>query len=227
VIRANPEIETFYIVVAEHRLPLDFYFDSDVPAAVLRFVCERLGRPLRTIVMKQRHRYVIPWLGHRPVVNGQANCMPRDQEMLKIPRSSRPLVGFAPSTVANYRQIHDAISKLSSSMVVHSFWGMPHTFYYGGSERNEYVYRLSAADREWSTAVSAQLAELRRQFFERRSLSTVPSCIIRNPHLDFQFDYIFTLSPRRRSIFSSIPTVSLRKARFSHGSTVGGGPESL
>jgi hypothetical protein len=192
MIRANPEIETFHIVVAEHRLPLDFYFDSDVPAAVLHFVCERLGRPVRTIVMKQRPRYVIPWLRHRPVMSGQGNCMTPDEEMLKIPRSSRPLIGFAPSTVGNYRQIHDAIHKLSSSILVYSFWGMPPTFYDRGPERNEYVYRLLAADGEWSTAVTAQLADLRRQFFERRPLSTVPSCIIRNPHLDFQLDYLFT-----------------------------------
>ena len=60
IIHAHPEIETFYIVVAEDRLPLDFYFDSDVPAAVLRFVCEQLGRPVRTIVMTQRPRYLFP-----------------------------------------------------------------------------------------------------------------------------------------------------------------------
>ena len=126
-------------------------------------------------------------------MNGQANRMISDQEMPKIPRSSRPLVGFAPSTVDNHRQIHDAIRKLSSPVLVSpSVWEMPQTFYDRRPERNEFVYRLSAADGEWSTAVSAQLADLRRQFFERRSLSTVPSCIIRNPHLDFQFDYIFT-----------------------------------
>ena len=193
MIRANPEIETFHIVVAEDLLPLDFYFDSDVPAAVLRFVCERLGRPVRTIVMKQRPRYVIPGIPYRPAMNGQVNQMIADEEIAKIPRSSRPLVGFAPSTINNHRQIHDAIRKLSCPVIVlPSVWEMPHTFYDRRPESNQYIYRLSAADGEWSTEVSAQLENLRRQFFERRYLSTVPSCIIRNPHLDFQFDYIFS-----------------------------------
>jgi hypothetical protein len=192
MIRAHPEIETFYIVVAEQRLPLDYYFDSDVPAAVLRFVCERLGRLVRAIIMNKRPRYVFPWFSHRPVISGQENGMASNDETPEIPKSSRPLLGFAPSTVSNHQQIHDAIRGLGSSMLVYSFWGTPQTFYDRRPERNEHIHRLSAADGEWSTAVSEQLVELRRLFFERRSLSTVPSCIIRNPHLDFQFDYIFT-----------------------------------
>jgi hypothetical protein len=48
--------------------------------------------------------------------------MASDQETLKIPRSSRPLVGFAPSIVANHRQIHGAIRKLGFSILVDSFW---------------------------------------------------------------------------------------------------------
>jgi Glycosyltransferase Family 4 len=192
IIHAHPEIETFYVVIAEDRLPLDFYFDSDVPAAVLHFVCERLGRPVRTILMKQRPGYVITGIPRRPAMSGQANPIISDQEMPEIPRSSRPLIGFAPSTVRNYRQIHEAIRKLGDPLLVlPSVWEMWSTLYDHRPESNEYIYRLSAADGEWSTAVSTQLASLRGQFFERRFFSTLPSCIIRNPYLNFQFDYVF------------------------------------
>jgi hypothetical protein len=96
LILATPEIETFYVIEAGQRLPLDFYFDSDVPAAVLRFVCERLSRPVRTIVMKRRPRYVFPAFQRRPITNARADGMIFDESTLQIPRSSRSRVGFAP-----------------------------------------------------------------------------------------------------------------------------------
>jgi len=120
--------------------------------------------------MKHRPNYVIPCLRHRPVMNGHTNRMASDQETLKIPRSSRPLVGFAPSIVANHRQIHGAIRKLGFSILVDSFWECRSRSMTAGQKETN-IYRLSAADGEWSTAVSTHLANLRRQFFEAASLT--------------------------------------------------------
>jgi len=193
LIRASPEIETFYIVVAENRLPLDFYFDSDVSAAVLRFVCESLGCRVRTIVMKQRPRLVFPHFRHRPIMSGRVNSMISGQPALKIPRSSPCRIGFAPATVANYQQILNGIRRLACHMVVFpSIWPTGLSFDGSVAGTNECVYHLSAADGEWSATVVAELVDLRTRFLERRALSTLPNCIIDNPHLDFQFDYIFT-----------------------------------
>ena len=193
LIRASPEIETFYIVVAENRLPLNFYFDSDVSAAVLRFVCERLGRQACTIVMKQRLRYINPAIQHLHLMNGRADSTIVDQPLTKFHRRSAPRVGFAPATVANYRQILESIRNLGCQIVLFpSIWGTAPAFDGGRIGTNEYVYRLSPVDGEWSTEYKVRLAELRRQFLERRTLSTLPDCIIANSYLDFQFEYILT-----------------------------------
>lgn len=192
LIRASPEIEIFYIVAAENRLPLNFYFDSDVSAAVLRFVCEGLSRQARTIVMKQRPDYICPAITHLRFMNGRVDKMTFDQTAMRIPRSSHARVGFAPATVANHEQILEGIRHLGCQLVVFpSIWPTAPAFDGGRIGTNEYFYQLSSADGEWSTAVEAQLAELRRQFSEGRALSTLPACIIANSHLGFQFDYIF------------------------------------
>ena len=49
---------------------------------------------------------------------------------------------------------------------------------------------MSAADGDWSKRVSDELEELYRKFCLRRERSTLPHVIVRNAHLDFQFQYI-------------------------------------
>jgi hypothetical protein len=191
LIRTSPEIETFYVIEAEHRLPSDFYFDSDVPAALLRFVCERLHRKVLTISMKERPRFIFPDFQERPIMNSLAKSTGNDQAAFKFPPFSRHRIGFVPATIANSPQIFDAIRKLGFPLVVfRSIWPtIP--FLQNGLEEDQYTYHLSGVDGEWSTAIAVRLKDLHDHFLKARTLSTLPDCIIANPHLDFQYEYIF------------------------------------
>jgi hypothetical protein len=56
---------TFYVVSSETPFPLEFYFDSDVPAAILQFALEQRGCNVRRILYADR-KLVFPALATRP-----------------------------------------------------------------------------------------------------------------------------------------------------------------
>ncbi len=180
IVKAMSDIERFHVVQARDPLESEFYFDSDVASAVLRAVCSRLGRRVEVVEMEQRPEYVYPWFQRRPITD--ATPFP----MKTPPKSSgASRIGFAPATVANAPSIFESLRDVTpQTFVFRSTWN-PGLLW---SEEN--CFRLSAADGEWSERIAARLDRLYKEFCRRRARSTLPDSIIRNPYLDFQFEYI-------------------------------------
>src|ERR1700751_3852314 len=44
LVQALPDVDRFFVIEAENRLPHEFYFDSDAAAGIFRFLCGRLRR---------------------------------------------------------------------------------------------------------------------------------------------------------------------------------------
>jgi hypothetical protein len=181
--------ERFYVITSKQPLPLDFYFDSDVPAAIIRFVCERLGRQVQAVVMEKRHDFLHSGFEQRPITNrnGPPNIIPL------VPESSRRRVGFVPATVGNRLQIQEALRDLDCDIVSFSSAWLPLMAPGGSRGRScEFEFTLSGADDQWTPAMASQLSSLRIKIAEHLQRSTLPASIIRNPHLEFQIDYIIT-----------------------------------
>jgi hypothetical protein len=187
LIRGNPDIDTFYVVTGRDPLALDFYFDSDVAAAVMRYVCERLGRHVRPIVMERRTRFVFPQFQGRPITD----LVTPDQSAPMMAASSGLRAGIAPATIANLEQILDGLRDMCSQIVFFpSTWSAVVPYGVSAQNANEHTCYLSALDDDESAAVRSELEELRAAVNERAARSTLPSCVIRNPYFDFQLDYI-------------------------------------
>jgi hypothetical protein len=178
------------IVSAAKPTPLDFYFDSDVSSAVLRYVGEELKRNVRMLMMNERDAYVLP-VKSRPMLWGiehSASEPALRPEPKRKQRFGRYRVGFAPATVANAEQILIALRELDCEPVIFpSAWDPAAAT---RSPAGELTYCLSAAPGPWSTDITARLCELRHQISSRSSRSTLPGCIIRNRYMEFQWDYV-------------------------------------
>jgi hypothetical protein len=180
IIKVMPDIERFHVVQSRDPLESEFYFDSDVASAVLRAVCSRLGRRVEVVEMAQRPAYMYPWFQRRPITDaalGSVKVPPKNSRVNRI--------GLAPATVANAISIFESLRDvLSQTFVFRSTWdpGLLST------EAN--CFRLSAADGNWSQRIANRLDKIYKKFLSRRGQSTLPDSIIRNAHLDFQFEYI-------------------------------------
>lgn len=185
MIEAHPDIERFFIVRGPEPLPLDFDFDTDIGYGVLRYLCEKLERRAAIIVS-----------GHHLLAHG-ANFLRRPYSTgwvtpheIPAPREDLPRhqIGFIPSTVpSGLRIIRDAGSLNCDVTLFYSPWAVsaPRST---TDEQEEAM--LTAEDRAWSVAIAGRLAELRKILDQRRDRSSLPDHVIRNPHLDFQFDHI-------------------------------------
>ena len=184
IVTAMPEIERFYVVQAKDRLAHEFYFDSDVSAAAICSVCERLGRRVEIIEMEQRPRYMYPHYRSRPLV--EAGLDGFKNTSFEGSRAGR--IGFAPSTVADAGSIFESLREASKQTSVFLSAWAPGLSFGQGAE-----FRLSAADGPWSERISGRLAKLFEEFRRRRVRSSLPEPIIQNNRLDFQFEYIIRL----------------------------------
>lgn len=185
LIHSRPDLETFYVVSRKDPLPLDFYFDSDVQAAMLRFTCEQLGRRVRQIVLAPG-TWVFPFFAERPITSNIDETAGSSAATL-LPHSG-PRVGFAPSTSPNYQQILEGLRAIGSQTVLfRSTWGMPLVC----SGQANLEYQLTDGKMEGSPDWDQQLAALWTAVRDRRHLSTLPRNIIANPYMDFQLAYIF------------------------------------
>jgi hypothetical protein len=187
LIRASADIETFYVVTARDPLPLDFYFDSDVAAGVMQYACERLGRPVRPIVMDRRTRFIFSQVRHRPITDAPVP----DQRTPVMASFSGLRVGIAPATIANQELILDGLRELRCQITFFpSVWSGLDPFGISAQHSHEHSFHVSALDDEQSVQIAAELATVREAVAARADRSTLPSSIIRNPHASFQLDYI-------------------------------------
>ncbi len=202
MIEAHPDVERFFIIRGPEPLPLDFDFDTDIGYGVLRWLCEKQGR--RTVTIVSGHHL----LGHGPTflrrpystgwVTPSRTAAPRDD----MPHHQ---VGFVPSTVPSaLRIIRDAESHNCDVTLFYSPWAVsaPRTT----TDEQEEAMR-TAEDRAWSAEIAQQLAVLRKIFDERRERSSLPDWVIRNRHLDFQFDHIIL---RRWQVLAEIARAGAR-----------------
>ena len=208
IVQKLQHIETFYVVSAEERLPLDFYFDSDVPASLLYATCEGLGRKVRQIAFANR-ALVFPQFPHRPITRQSLDSGYSRLENVPAARKAN-CAGFAPATVRNSQQIVDALNELGFHTVLFgSTWGKPLMF--SGQIASE--YQLSDEDvqntQEWANV----LRELWTDVKNRRHRSTLPRALITSGHLHYQLEYVVTrrwlsyvnLIRRAQNIVSRVP----------------------
>lgn len=182
IVDAMPGVERFYVLQQNKPLPHEFYFDSDVSSAVVAAICERLGRRVEVVEMPDRPRHIYSAFASRPIMD---TAPPDRTRVFEHGRGIR--IGFAPATVAHAETIFESLRNAADSTVLFGS-----TWHQGRVLEGERLYRLSAADGEWSEGVARQLDSLFAEFRRRRNRSTLPAAIIRNPRMDFQFEYIFT-----------------------------------
>jgi hypothetical protein len=173
LIQAHPEIETFHLFAPENRLPQDFYFDSDVSAAILQGICEKNGRQVQAITTHSRFRYTFPDFQGRPMVYAHGQNLEPDPRIHKDFHKSRHRVGFVPATVFNAQRILDATRALGYATVLFPSAWAPLPPSAGNKEPiSEFILPLTAADGDCSSAISAKLDKLADKFFQHRSRST-------------------------------------------------------
>lgn len=180
IIRSLPDIQTFYVVTGQTPLPLDFYFDSDVPSAILRFVCERLGRNVCEIHVQDR-QYVFPYFKQRPI---GASIAAASAPPLHARHGKR--AGFVPATVANTQQIADALSEMGwQTLLFESGWQSAALFLDSRVEIRS-LHPEPALD----ASAAADLSALWQTVERRLPQSSLSPGITQNPRLRFQFQYI-------------------------------------
>ena len=182
-----PETQTFYVVSSETPLPLEFYFDSDVQAGILQFALEQRGHCVRRILYTDR-KLTFPAHAARPFAHTP------DTDSMLISEEHSPTgadirVGFADAAVVNFRQILRDLQTLNREVILfRSTWGESLVF----SGQFARQYRLLDADREDTAQMAELLDRLLISFRSRRDQSSLPECLIKNPYLDFQWEYIIT-----------------------------------
>ncbi|TCK42748.1 hypothetical protein B0G84_1049 [Paraburkholderia sp. BL8N3] len=185
VVAGRPDIKTFYAIVGGTMLPLDYYFDSDVTAAIARHICESFGRRFVCIIAPERPRHILPSMPPGPAETSMAVPV--------LPPAASSRVGFAPATVRNAEQLRRALHESGHEVVLFpsKVWGMPPLGAALESEREFEVF-LSSSEVPSSADYARDLGKLRDQIMERRARSLLPGCIVDNPYLQFQFDHIVT-----------------------------------
>ncbi len=180
LIQNTPGIDRFYVIEAREPLAHEFYFDSDVAAAVLYAVCERLQRSVELITMEERPFYAYPQYRSRPITE----TAPGVGHIVAQPAQS-PRIGFVPATVAEAESLWASIRGIPSQTFL-----FPSTWNPGLISQPDNFFRLSDADGPWSQRIAARLDRLYEAFRRCRERSSLPEAIVRNPRLDFQFEYI-------------------------------------
>ena len=181
LIERAKDIETFFLLQATPPEPLEMDFNSDVIAAVLRYACERQGRRVRVIESSEPVTNAPPPYNRRPFVEP---WIPPFRLPALLPDQPHPRIGFLPSTVPEGMVIIRDVRGLNGELLLFYATRPVSAPRMGDPEP---MLPLEVA---WSDEVGGKLTEIRDSLAERRALSSLPDCIIGNPHLDFQFDFI-------------------------------------
>jgi hypothetical protein len=200
-----PDSQTFYVVASENPLPLEYYFDSDVAAAVLQFALERRGRKVRRIHYGTR-TLLFPGLAKRPFTSNPSVDSPIQTDALQA-----DMVGVARTPIPNIPQILQDFQALNRQVVVfESSWGGPLAF------SNHYAWLCQLPDTQPDESRAKQDEErlllLWKRFKSRRRRSSLPLSLASNPYLEFQWEFII----RRRwlSYAGMIRNAKLVAAQF-------------
>jgi hypothetical protein len=203
-----PEIQTFHVVSSETPFPLEFYFDSDVPAAISQFALEKRGRNVHRILYANR-KLVFPASAARPFTRSPSTDSMFINER-DISAGGERHVGFADASVVNIQQILRELQTLNREVILfRSTWG--NSLIFSGQFARQ--YQLSDDDGEKTMQIAEHLGTLWRSFRSRRDRSTLPECLIGNPYLDFQWEYIIkqrwlsyaNMIHRAKSLTAQIP----------------------
>ncbi len=180
----NPDITAFYICRERTPLPLEYYFDSDVCAAVAQYVCARHERRLRVILMNEDHAGFPGYYHGRPFSADWVEPFVAEPD---APSPASRNIGLIPSTIFNVLKLVPEIRALGHRVTYfYSPWP-PSAPNAGGSADTS---RDSEEQTQLAHSIAAGLAGVWHDINEKRSKSTLPHYIIQNPFLDFQFDYI-------------------------------------
>lgn len=184
---AHPEIERIFVIRGPEPLPLDFDFDSDLGQAVIRHLCEQMGRKVIEIVTDRHHLSNGPDFLMRPYTKGWVTpAMTR----ASAPDAPSPRIGMVPSTVPSaLRIIHDATSLNCELALFYSPWAVSAP---RATTDEEEEARLKPEDRAFAASMEQHLIALRTVIGQRLANSILPPAIARNPHLGFQWDHIVT-----------------------------------
>jgi hypothetical protein len=183
IVRQHETVRCFYVFSGEPLTPLDFYFDSDVTAAVIRFVCERLGRPSRTIAVSS------------PPAHMPAPAVPEANYTQSAVQNERALdgtrIGLVPATLRSVQQFYSAFDELhfDTLLFASETWGTPLPNS-ADSAVSMPVVSFSSQDASHDDDFGPKLHELRKRIAKKISSSALPACIRDNRYLDFQFDHI-------------------------------------
>ncbi|WP_233880388.1 hypothetical protein [Paraburkholderia flagellata] len=178
-------VRRFYVFSGDPLTPLDFYFDSDVTAAVIRYVCERLGRPSSTLVVSS------------PPAHMPAPVAPEANQIQSGMQSDRAFggarIGLVPATLRGVQQLYSAFDELhfDALLFASETWGTPLPNS-ADSAVSKSVVTFSSQDASRDDDIGPKLHELRKRISKKISSSSLPACIRDNRYLDFQFDHIVT-----------------------------------
>lgn len=182
IVVESPDVRRFYVLVSDPLVPLDFYFDSDVTAAIVRYVCDRLDRPVQAVTTSGRPAYI-------PAPRDDVS--PESTQPEARLRKSRSRAGIVASTVRNTETYLSALRALSFDTVVFGseLWGMPPQEVIAGMGLDQPVVfsnQNGCVDRD----IADKLSGLRRNIAQKIGASSLPACIRDNRYLDFQLDHI-------------------------------------
>lgn len=116
-----PDIYSFHVVCSERPFPLEFYFDSDVPVAIVQFALEQRGRRVRRILCDDR-KLVFPVYPKRPFTCSADGDSTPANEPDSPPHKAN--VGFCYANVVNVQQILRELQALNRQVILfRSTWG--------------------------------------------------------------------------------------------------------
>lgn len=183
IVLEHSAVRHFYVVAGDPLAPLDFYFDSDVTAAVVQYVCDRLKRPLRTIIASPRPDYL--------PAPSPPEADPNNSGLQIELGGHRPRVGFVTATLRNLEMFYSAFDDLRFDAVLFGseLWGMPPRTAMKRTVPMP-VIAFSTRDASRDGDIAGKLRELRNSIERKIAASSLPACIRDNRHLDFQIDHI-------------------------------------
>ncbi|HMA48310.1 MAG TPA: hypothetical protein VKP60_01085, partial [Magnetospirillaceae bacterium] len=178
VLRSFPHISRFFLPVGAIFLPAELFLDTDVGAAMIRHVAERLGRTVIPLVMENRPLHYAAWTDRRPFMD--------EAPLLFNPRGARdpalPNIGIVPAVIHRYDRFVAALNSFPANVTIFSSaWSKD------GEASSE---GIEAPPGDWLATLEQTLENYWQAFRQRREQSPLPAHIFANPHLDEQFAYI-------------------------------------
>lgn len=180
---AFPDITRFFIPTGKTFLPGELFLDSDVAAAVLRYIGESLGRTVIPMVMKNRPLRFSAWTDRRPFMEQRPEVRrARGGEEGEPPRWR---IGIVPAVMHRYERFASALRTVPAQITVFSTaWSRE-----GGATSEG----IEPPPPDWLATLDRTLEGYWRSFLARRGESSLPGYIALNPYLEPQFRYILTV----------------------------------